>query len=321
MTLYAPISSNQQTTPLQTGIATNLHNVQAPVMNGVPMSPLNSFCIIPNDKNNASSTICANQAIAPQVPLTLYAANTNQYNGRTCFISDCERGILFSFDVQATQAVNILIFGYDYRGIAVSEIAQTTIGSFFVSSEKQYSYISSIVFSANPGVSVVFVQVNDDIGLPHLIFKSSLVSVSWNKVNVTDTATIVGGYEWRNGAAPPSLNTGTTRGYIQLPSASDSVKMLFVVYYMYGEDSLLNTQVGNELQTHQNSVLLPDYVPSTNSQLTYLGVEEVPSTPNRLIMPTVMTYDLVGVQFPGDLSFIAEYEAIYTNTYPFQGAN
>lgn len=320
MTLYAPISSKQQTTPLATGIATNLHNVQAPVMNGVPMSPLNSFCIIPINKDDGRCTICQNVPITPNVPLTLREDNTTEYNGKTCFVADCERGIRFSFDVQATQTVNILIFGYDYRGMAISEITQTTIGSFFANSEKQYSYVYSIIFSANPGVSITQVSCSDEIGFPHLVYQSSIVSASWNKQNVTSTAVTEGGYDWRNGAAPPSLNTGTTRGYISLPSASDSVKMLFVVYYMYGEDSLLNTQVQNEAQLYQKNQLDPECVTSTLSQLTYLGVETVENS-TRFIMPTVMTYDLVGVQFPGDLPFIAEYEAIYTNTYPFQGAN
>ena len=320
MTLYAPISSNQQTTPLQTGIATNLHNVQAPVMNGVPLSPLNAFCIIPTNQTDFRCEICLNVPVTPNVALPLYAPNTTEYNGKICFVADCERGIHLGFDFQATQVVNILIFGYDYRGIAISEITQTVIGSFFTNSEKQYSYVYSIIFSANPGVNIVNVTCNDDIGFPHLTFKSSIVSVSWNKQNVTSTALIVGGYDWRNGAAPASLNSGTTRGYIQLLSASDSVKMLFVVYYMYGEDSLLNTQVQNEAQLFTKNITDNQYVPSTTSQLTYLGVESVVGS-QRLIMPTVMTYDLVGVQFPGDLPFIAEYEAIYNNIYPFQGGN
>lgn len=307
MAIFTPTQNKQQTTVYPTGVSTNLHESQNTVANPVEQAPIFTYTVTPLSSANARcivSFVTPTASIQPGVSLPLYTANTNIFQGNQCFVADCERGIAIEFTANPTTATTAFVFGYDYRGVAVNEqIAITTAGLEFFS-QKQYSYVYSVYFLANPGRDVQVI-CNNQFGFPHYIPDDIYILSAWYGTSLIGTANYAGGYNWRNGAAMPSLTSSSARGFIAPGIAIDGSTSLVVTYYVQGEDSSVQTSLLNEATVEKQQINS-----STTSTIDVVRVQSSPAT-RQLVMPTLLSYDTYGVQYPGNADFIDTYVKLY----------
>lgn len=308
MAIFTPTQNKQETTVFPTGVSTNLHESQNTVANPIEQAPIFTYTVTPLDSDNGrcvivDATVAA--SIQPGVSLPLYTQNTNIFQGNQCFIADCERGLSIEFSANPTQATTAFIYGYDYRGVQVAEqITITTASNAFISA-KQYSYVYSIYFLANPGRDLVVV-CNNQFGMPHYVPDSNYVLSIWVG-NVKSPLTDFGaGYNWRNGAFPPSLTTSSTRGYVNVLPLDGSTPLV-VTYYVQGEDSSVQSSLLNEA-----TIIKQQINSSTTSTIDVVRVQTSVTT-RQLVMPTLLSYDTYGVQYPGNADFIDTYVKLYNS--------
>lgn len=301
--LTVPNQNKIETTCLTTGFSTNLNQTVFPVASGSGYARLVKFCVIPFDRSTTRGIVANTQTLPVQTTgysIPLYFDNMTMFNGKRCVVSDVPCGLSFTFTTLTANGV-ITISGYDQYGVAMQETVTVTSGTVAYVTRKMWFYIESIVIS-NSVANVLIIRFNAQIGLPYFLpNKNYVVSAVWN--NATVAANLINeGNLWRI-TAGASATSVDARGSINLTGTPpNGVRKLFVVYYVYGEDSLLNTQLYNE-----NVIVESNRTSSTLSAFTQ--VEVAANVSNKPVLPYLVVYDTYGVQYPGNLAFINEYNA------------
>lgn len=305
-------ATKQTTSYTNNGFTTDtVGGVTFPLQQGVPYQNLYTFKVIPAVDSNTCVT--SSQAWPGSgVSYTLNTADTTSgtqtiskyvyYNGTHGIKLDCERAVSLTVSGTTTTTTYITVTGYDYRGVAVSYISGISsglTGTFCMA--LPISIVTGIYASANPGVNLSFGNSGADfsdyatIGLPYYLPSLSyIVSCAWDGESIAvSSSTVKIGNPWRS-SPPTSLGSGTqyARGGVILPSAPDGSKMLLVTYFVYGSDSEINSELQNNIQSTLNIV---DVQQNTDSQYVW---------------PYLTKYDLVGMQYPGDLTVAEAYDVL-----------
>lgn len=323
---------------LQNGISQDLYGFQGSITKGVYNAPFDWMNIVPPPIS--TDCVAPAQECTPNVPLTLSSASTFVSNGTIdiqctlvtsgtnyevqnlvystqtgfetlivagqlkylgdifptiLFPSGMEFFIYFTLSDATTAIADFTIVGYDMYRKPVSEVIQIPVGTTFFTSLKGYNQIISITPNADPGVSVmVGTNENTPLGLNFLINNiESVLAVQFDG----STRPVFSGNTWRR--AMPNSNyvvwpgssptyTVSTRGCVVPEVAPNGLDALSVYYYAYGADAQLSTQVQNQQQ----------------SALTIIQCAVVN---NDYFLPNMNVYDLSGVQYPGDLPWIIQY--------------
>ena len=311
---------------MRNGIATDIHRVQFPTNTGVSQPPICMMNYIPPTESSAGY-LAGSQTIVVGVPMILnqsqiinggivysvpianqsFNVSTNPFiptqqqitygnNIYPCeaIPNQAEQNINLIWDGEAVDFATVTIKGYDARGVAVSENLTINIGNTSVSSNKTYASITSIVWATSPGVDVS-VLWGASIGLPYALLNTQQViyanfgGTAFTEANIQEF--IQPAYAWRV-TPPTSSTTQTARGKITTFGGTTGNKVLTLMYYVYGADSLLNNQLLNESQSSQLLVSM---------QFDGNG---------NAILNQLVPQDLTGVQYPGDLPFINYYSQL-----------
>ena len=333
------------TSYIQNGIATDVLGVQTAFSGkGVYQSPMCMYNVMPmlGTSTNIAPVILA-AAIQLGVPIPLQTAGAVTFLGQfPTVVLDCHRAPVFSFSGQPANGSFVTYTAYDDRNVAVTatspnlnaaatQIAATGIWVWV--GQKCVSKITSIVFTGVlPAVNVSVGTTSTtiagavlgqfgNIGLPFYLpgvsptdnTRGYIINGSWDNTGLNTTTQVEPGNDWRQGPAgnngiasssPPTYPTAASqdaRGYVILPSAPTAVlapvapvltantgRVLSIYYYVYGADSYLQTQLQNNL--------------SGPSQL----VGTIPVVAGGLSIPTLVTQDEVGMQFPGSLTITTD---------------
>lgn len=140
-----------------------------------------------------------------------------------------------------TVAMTILVSGYDWRGMAMSELftAAATATSVTVTGNKAFKYIESIAITAAADASANTLDVGTGakIGLPFAlaskahVFKASLDGVE-ELINVASNATVVAAV-----TSTATTSTGDVRGTITFNTALNGSKEAAIWYLVNGKNT------------------------------------------------------------------------------------
>lgn len=301
--LTVPNQNKIETTCLTTGFSTNLNQTVFPVASGSGYARLVKFCVIPFHRSSQRSVVAATQTLPVQntgYSIPLYFNNMTIFNGKRCVVPDVASGLTIDFNALTANGV-ITISGYDQYGVAMQETVTVTSGTIRYVTNKMWFYVESIVIN-NSAANNITIGFNAQIGLPYFLpNKSYIVRAVWDNAVIASNL-IIEGNKWRI-TAGASATSADARGSINLTvTPPNGARKLFVVYYVYGEDSLLNAQLYNE-----NVVIQSGRTSSTNSALSQVLVDS--NTSGDFVLPYLVFYDTYGVQYPGNLAFINEYNA------------
>ena len=303
-----PVPLVQQTTSYTTNsFSADTTGTQFPLQLGVPFQSKYTFKIYP--ASNSATCIAQSQAVTANVPLTLrsaplpdpnvgvnpYVSTPVTYLGQRCVMLDRENIVSVTFSGTTTAATTITVNGYDYRGVATTSAQTYNVGTpadLYLIGARSLALISSVTFSANPGVNVSIGNSNY-IGLPYLFLNTQFISfLTWENTYPNIDNYTTPGCNWRIGTVPAVGNS--CRGFVVCPSSPDNNTLLTMEYWVMGADS-----------EHNN--LLQNLYPTA---LALTGVEKNAS--GQYVWPYLTTYDLVGIQYPGENAFFTEYQAALT---------
>lgn len=314
MALTTPVvgANIEKPTYLPNGLNLDVTGTNFPLQQGVPLQNVYMFKVVPAPE----STTCIAASGSWLGATTSYTLRTSAVTSGAFVISspvtvsgvagvklDCERGVSVTFASASTQDTTFIFTGYDYRGVAIQfsqPLGSGVTGTINVGTPM--SIITSITATANPGVNVSFGNAASSggtgswIGLPYACrLLGYVVAANWNGIPFTvSSANSYLADPWR--ANPPtSLPDGTSdiaRGIVELPSVSDGSKVLTLTYFVEGSDKELDGQLSVRNQ----------------SALNLLQVEQ--NSNDEFVWPNLTTYDLVGMQYPGDLVAATEYAAL-----------
>jgi hypothetical protein len=297
----------QVTGPSTNGYTQGVNLVTSPQTRGIPVptftlfkgvpAAVNNFAVAQDQTVGASGAMILNSAQIPaSAPVgTFVISKPLKYLGQLCVVLDMERVVELNFGGNPTVGVVATMNGYDYRGVQVTQ--QITLnGALQQSFLNPVAIVQSITFSASLGVGVIVsAGTNNVIGLPYLLSDlSDIVSYWWNEAPGT---TIGAGNGWRDaGYTPTTLaiaSRTSCRATLILPTPNPNSAISFSFgYYVYGEDSELNGQIAN-----------------LNQSSLHLGGIQINASATQYVMPTLLSYDALGVQYPGDLAFAQSYVA------------
>lgn len=311
MSTGSAIPIQQEVSHIVNGISTDIYGVSFPLTSGVTMPQLCVYNLIPPPTVASSVGYFLTTAFNGGV-ITLNTANTSgsgiliteaiSFNGNQAikFANGLENSVWFSPASATVTGMNVTITGYDYCGVAVSEVLTINAGSVsgVIQSNKTYWLVTSITFSANPGVNV---QIGNGylFGLPYMLRSfSNVINAWWNNAQIDPTLYMGPANPWRSTAPnmtahTPDTLTTSARGVIKVPStaAPNGVRLLSTSYYVYGANAQTEAELTNLNQ----------------STLTWVGVQRNASN-TAYVAPSLTEADLTGLQYPGDLPFINAYQ-------------
>lgn len=231
-----------------------------------------------------------------------YISRVIRFNNKSCIQLDCERNLYFIFSGVMATAPMITITGYDYRGVRVQEILETNTTYQFFTSTKPYSLIESINMSSNPQTRLSVGNFSA-FGLPYYCPNaSSILSMNWNGTYLNEDD-FIPPVNWRFNNPSPSIGPfpvfqdedtfSSARGMVVPVSSPNDLTgqdALVVQYFVYGADSEVNNNIGN----YNQSDISQWWIQRNASDTAYA-------------LPYLTSYDLTGVQYPGDSAFIESY--------------
>lgn len=311
----------QTTSYVQNGFRVDTNQVQQILGAGVPQPTMCLYNVIPAAAVN--NYVAVQQAVQPNVPLTLTAANSITFLGQYPVVElDCQRGLSVTvYTGNTTAATTITVTGYDDRNVAVTATGTlptaTVPGTYPLgvganittgTTGKCFSSISSVTCTANPGQQIS-IGTGLRIGLPYFLPRKSYISnIIWNTAILAISSTnIVSGFQFNPIAVSPyplnypatvTAQTTDARGFVDLSLngvfAPNGQVLLSVYYYVYGADSYLQAQLTNMEptaigQTQIGGNTAPGVIaqdPAGNNIFSY----------NQFQM---LAWDEVGAQFPG----------------------
>jgi hypothetical protein len=240
------------------------------------------------------------QGTAPNI-----AATPIVINGETGLLLDCERRVSVTINLgNAGDTTNpVVLRGYDrylnpvmtyFNMPAPVGNPQTVVFPNPVLIVMSVTFQESFAGSGGP---LACVGTTDDIGLPYYAREDFVIKSTWAEADV-DPDLIVYGYNWRDGNTSTTIisssavtSTGPTRGYITLPSASNNSAKLTCTYLVYGADNEMNSELNVLNQSTSNIVRVQ---PNTVTGAS--------------VLPSITQYDLKGVVYPADVTFINAYK-------------
>ena len=318
-------TNTQRPTFLPNGLNLDVTETDFPLQQGVPLQNIYMFRAVPAPE----STTCVAASSAWPGATTTYPLRTStvtslgytlttpvRVNGVAGVKLDMERGISFTTSGATTSDVTFTFVGYDYRNVAVEfqqEWESGTNGTF--NTVAPLSILTSVTSDVNPGVNLSFGNAGNSstsfgswIGLPYVLSRNVyVIHASWAGTAFTPQSGQYGAAgglflanEWRSNP-PTSIpltsfvtgsSIGVARGVVNLPSPSGSSEALTFTYLVEGSDKELDQQLSIYNQ----------------SALNLLQVEQ--NSDDEFVWPKLTTYDLRGMQYPGDLVAAQEYAAL-----------
>ena len=271
--------------------------VTAPYMFKVIPAPLSSNCVSPlNAWNSAGQTLNSlAQGTAPNItarPITI--------NNQTGVMLDCERCLSITQQTGGPTflATTITVTGYvsadgNLQPITFSQSLAGSLASPFVLSTP-ILVVMSVKFSNTFGTTTVSIGNSNKIGLPYLLTSTSYVlATTYNQLSLASSVYQVGN-NWR--VSTPTATNAVCRGYITTPSDTDGIKELTACYIVQGSDSELNNQMYNK---NQSALKIGNVQKNTSSSYPKAN----------FVLPGTTKYDLRGVIYPADNTFIRTYTA------------
>lgn len=315
ITTNVPGATKQTTSFTNNGFSTDtLGGFNFPLQKGVPYQNLYTFKVIPA----IDSDTCVASSQSWPGATTSYTLNTTNtvsgtqllstaflYNGLPAIRLDCERSVSIKTTGTTTATIAVTISGLDYIGNPLQVVEGITAGfNGSIGLSAPISVITSITSSANPGVPLSFGNGGQRIGLPYFLSQLSYVtSCTWDTTAVSINSTnITVGTIWRQTPPISLLFTNTPRGYVTVPTDADGVRPLVITYLVSGSDSEMNGELAN---LNQSTLKL------INANVAVAGNK--PGFPTgQYIWPYLTQYDLVGMNYPGDLAAATIYNSYIT---------
>lgn len=309
----------QNTTYLQNGVSADIQEVENPLGVGVSLPTLFRYDIIPTAPDAAFVSPLQNIVAGTAVPLSV--ANSSVFLGSTVVNLDCLRGLTITVAGGATTAAtDIIITGFDNRNVpmtfqahlANATVAGTTLLQTLAGDTKTFMKVSSVTFTANPGRQVSIGTSGTVFGLPFFVpLAQYITQLDWNNAVISKFTTFIPGHQFNpvtiaplvgqqfNTADPlaPTALTSDARGTITTPNASDGIKMLSTMFYVYGADSYLQATLLNQTSANQTGNLAQAPCQSALQQ-TKITINP-PFASNSINPGQMLEWDEVGIQFPG----------------------
>lgn len=309
----------------------------------IDLSPMYTYVIYPTSSTNSTvynggSPIAALPVVQSEQPtwvikagsttgyevinelqwnITFGSTSNVYYNGTPVCVFDCLRAAQVVFSSAPDNAGQYTINGWDDRGVEVVAQGSFVAGTATQVFPKAFKAIRSMYFSIYPwtdqsDANTVLIQGSSNFGLPHFINNEEFVTAAyWNNEQL-DASNIFAGNLWRTGTV--SATSADARGYISLIGESqqpDGLHALIVSYYIYGNDQKLNDQA--EAGAAQQQLYLSNanrrypfnFGTQPGSSFRIMDLQN--NTQNKVVMPSLVTQDVYGAQFPGDLPFMINY--------------
>jgi hypothetical protein len=308
--------------------------------------PYDTLIVAP--QSNATSTLVPASTITQQT-IPVWVANTQglpvyikvdqpliwalTFQGTTTYLGqrivsfDCLRNAILTFNTATTVATTVTISGYDDVGTPVVWTSGSVVtGSTSVISTKCFKLISYVSFTTPPwstgaSTNTVLLRGGTFIGLPNFInTTNSVISAMWGTTSAMSV--IVPGAIWRQTSITPPINASTSiptatssdaRGYIDitgLGSAANGAILLQVVYYVYGEDQVINNQLKFISSTNLPRSSVYNYANQPGSSAAVVRIKSAQS--GNPMLNSLVKQDRFGAQFPGDSDFMQYYNNLYT---------
>jgi hypothetical protein len=277
--------------------------------------------------NNPTGYALVNQT---QWCILFNGSQTTNYQGLPVCVFDTPRTVSLTFSAtNFTNPGTITINGWDDQFNAVTEnvVSNGTTNNVLV---KSFKILQSIYFSAYPwsvisDSNTCTVTGSNIFGLPYMVNNNNSISViNWDGAPVAISSVIDRANIWRqNGlvfndsTASPSYNDA--RGTVYLAAQGtlpNGTTQLQVSYYVYGNDTKLNTQL-NAYATYQASLLVNSKIVSNYTKNSVYGsapqiVQTRDNVTGIITMPKLQIQDIYGAQFPADIDFITSYNQMLT---------
>lgn len=238
--------------------------------------------------------------------------NTLTYLGIPVCKFDCLRNATVTFSTASQVATTVTFDGWDNNGVEVVWTSSSQpIGTTAVVATKCFKILRSVSFSAYPwttysAANTGTVRGGTLIGLPNFINSTtSVISAYWGTTNAITN--VVVGAVWRQ--TSPTFTSSDARGYVNitgLGSAPNGSILLQAKYYVYGEDGGVNDQL---------KLLTPPNYGSSSTVFSFgsdagssSAIVQIKNNANgKPTLPSLVTQDRFGAQFPGDNLFMAYY--------------
>lgn len=286
MTFELP-TSQYLTTYQQGGISQDLFNVSFNESTGVYTPPLCAYEIVPQSFN--VEYVALRQSFHVNVPFTLnpdYRVK-NPGSGQDFIPFNCPMCIFVQLDNNGQEGLTFLITGED--------LSHNSIQTHFVMESGSISGMNKVAFSRIISIEVtnaatyegeISVGTSNTIGLPYFscLKEAHLIAMTWDGESIMDVAnTFLPASNWR--VTPPSYTSTDCRGLVMLPSDPDGETLFTVLYYVYGADSRLQTDLYNNNYSAYKLIGAPDQGPYDNPY------------PADTPPPYLVKEDATGIQF------------------------